>query len=296
MTAALNVWAGAPEVAALTAANAKVAHRLAELTSTAGRPMATAADLADTLAAGGDIPADLAQRLYDAAHADERTGLERETLLQTRTVLAERLRDARVHHADDALRYLHGVLVDDVIPQVREVAGRLRRVHDADEAVAAGLGDDWRALAHLDRAHRAIRVEQLRIVSEVLNDPHAASTLVDRAGRFRNVCDFAPWRDRIAHGRDDSRAPDVATAGAVTVTRHASADTPPSYSDGIDYTRWLASGEPEPWVPTVRELQAAADGIDRAIRDADRARTTARTGGEDKPFVGSGNAIATFSR
>lgn len=254
MTAPMpDVWDGVTEVAALTAAIGKAQSAHAATSGRAFSSAQHAADLAEHLAAGGDIPAALGARLYDDVHAVEAAGLARQALWTAQDILKGQLADVKQQHADTALAVLAAEL-RQVVAEVRGLEPQLCNVSTADEAIATGRADDWSRLVACAARHGEIRGEQHRVLIAAGVDRAAVAPLIAKAGRIANALDVEPLRTRIATGET---VPDPAPAygGASTA-----------------YVRWLASPRVEAWVPALDQLRAAAAEQDRAVADADHQR------------------------
>lgn len=251
-----DVWCGVPEVAALTVAinNVQTAH--ANISAAAYNPSRAGAGVADIVAGGGDIPADLGRTLWDAVHAAEQAGLQREVLWSAREQLRERLAEVKRDRADDALTLLDSEL-RATVAEARKIEPRLRNITSAEDAIRGDVAAEWARLDACAKRHGEVRVAQHHILVGAGIDRAAVGPLIERAGRMRNVLDLDPLATRIATGQ------------AVPEPWPTYAGTSP------DYVRWLAGPAVEAWVPGVVELQAAADRQDRAIAEADHARAVA---------------------
>lgn len=256
-----DVWAGVPEIAVLTAALGKAQTAHTRTSGAAYNPLQHAANLAGTLTAGQDVPSDLGRQLWDDVRAVEQAGLARECLWQASEALKGQLAEAKREHADDALAVLHDELAR-VITEVRQLDPVLGNVTSAEAAIDAGKAQEWARLTACAKRHGEVRLRQHDVVVGAGVDRPNASALIEKAGRFANAADLDPLRTRIATGKE---VPDPA----------------PRYGgSSIEYVRWLANPNVEPWVPSVKALQAAAAGQDRAVADAAHARAvTAGTAG-----------------
>lgn len=215
-----------------------------------------ASDLAGTLAAGADVPADLGRQLWDDVRAVEQAGLARECLWQASEALKGQLAEAKREHADGALKVLHDELAR-VITEVRQLEPALGNVRSAEAAIDAGKAQEWARLTACAKRHGEVRLRQHDVVVGAGVDRAVAGPLIERAGRVKNMLDLDPLATRIATGKE---VPDPA----------------PRYGgSSIEYLRWLANPNVEPWVPSVKALQAAAVGQDRAVADAAHARAVA---------------------
>lgn len=251
-----DIWAGVPEVTALQTALGKAQKAHTRTSGAAYNPLQHAANLAEHLAAGGDIPADYGRQLWDAVHATESAGLQREVVWQALEMLRGNLAEVKRRHAGDALKVLDVELVR-VITEVRQLEPKLGNVTSAESAIGGGKAQEWGRLTACARRHAEIRVRQHDVVVGAGVDRAAAGPLIARAGRISNALNVDPLRTRIATGK-------------------AVAEPWPAYSgDSIPYLRWLASPKVQPWVPSVKALQAAAAAQDRAVAEADYDRALA---------------------
>ena len=268
-------WTAVPGVASAEKTLADVKARRATARAVAGSPAeartAVINAAAETVAAGGKMPAGVGAKAADAYLAALAAAAEFEVLAAAQLALEQRLTFLKANDAaDDALRALN-VRLSTLLDEARPIVERLAGVETAEDAVDAGgsAADDLRRIRQLVRTVSDVRQAQGTISqgAGVIGGP--LSMLRKVCGHARGLAsDAAPSvvLDEIADGRHGIRY----LRWLVTVD--AWAPTPDELNDEYQTARALELGEPIPdgkpeWTGREADYRYAAQSRQASRRD-----------------------------
>lgn len=251
--------------------------------------MTAAVEHAGRIAEGESADLDrLTRAATDAWTEAQRHHLSRAALRRLDYELVRRVRATLVEHVDQALDVVRGDL-DDVLDVARPTLGDLDGCATADDAITAGLVEQWQRARALAQRHDHVRDVQRVIVSAVLptrdapDDPAQwyvspdGAALVDRAGYQSDAPEvlaaLVPGPRPAGGWRLEDHRPDVAAPVA-----------PWLVGDPLDRLRH-ATATPATWLPSLAALRAT-DADAAAAISAARQRASATEAETDRPLDG----------
>lgn len=270
---------------AAAAALPVIAQRIAA-TAAVIRPEVDVADAATSaVLAGSPVPdpADLADAVLAQRGENERADAGVGALQLVRERLAERLRDLRRDEADQALAVVRRELIE-LLADARPLAAGLNGITDPGDAIEAGMVEPWQQFGRLAERYTEIRAAQRVLTAGNLNAPDQP-TVTDRVGpdTRRLVDSFGIVRDPHRHG-DPTVRPDGGRVASTRIVNGRVVET--TGTERAERGMPWVTGDPRAdlafacrdgvaaWVPTVGELQQAAD--DHLARAAEAARAAAQ--------------------
>lgn len=283
-----RAWAAVPELAALDAVlpELRARHR-ATLTMPVPGDADVVSAMLDELAAGAPVPDRFGDRLVEARAARDAAAAERAAIEGVLRAHSARRRRAQHDGADEALAVVGDELAD-IVTAARPVFAELDGIGSADAAIAAGAKtpDAWRQAVDLASRRHEVREAQLAIVSAALHpvdEParpsQAITALVERYGLLRGVETFP-----LTAAERPRPVMTVRQVGGriQEVSQSERAERPAGAfptGDLLEDLRIEATGDVEPWVPSIGELRDAERAAVAAAAEAGEAWDEEEHGG-----------------
>lgn len=232
---------------------------------------------------GQPLPADLARHAADAQAQQSAALLIQQALTGLVQEFSERQDSLLRANADPLLRHLNGQLSTLVADLVDPLA-KLGAADTAEDAVAAGVGDEWRRLGDSYGRYQAIRAAQSMIHRHLIGE---RDSLHEHAALIGNTLDmFGDWPAWHSHGFlvDQHGAQKVLAA-------------PWPDPSSLGYLRWLVTSDAQPWVPTRAQYEQARDRLRAALRrEREPYQPATRTEAEPSASVFTDPGLQTAGR
>lgn len=234
-------------------------------------PIAAAAA---ALLAGGDVDsiADLGDQLRDQHDRYVTHTRHLDGLVAVARALQDEARTRQRNGADRALGVLRDELAD-VLEHAAAVTSDLDVADSADEAIAAGVADQWGQARRLAAGYQEIRHVQAVVIAGTFEQRdaeahHPRATLrTALPSTHRLVLTHGTVRDFATRYPGGYIAPDEPIGGG-SITQVDTRDAPQptalpwATGDGVTDLKWLVKNSHVVWLPTIAELRAMVQAAD----------------------------------